>query len=163
MSQWMHDERTPSGLGQVLTLTPEVLSRSSRGLLGGGLSESIPVGSIRAVSAVSYQRKGVLGEDRGQGPGQLTIRWADAQGRDKTDTWMVDVDAPTCRALLAALAQLRPDASTAGMSHSAAQVATGGTSLQRVQVITIAVVVLGVVGVGCLLSAVALLWLASVG
>ncbi len=143
-SQWIHDERTPTGLGQIITLTPTELRRESKGALGGGLQVIIPVQALRGFYSVAYQYVSVTGSSRGAGPSQFLVSWTGADGVVKSDTWMVDVSAPTFRKLLEGLATLKPDANLLGLPSDEAHRRLGKTSLKKVQSMTIAIV-LGVV------------------
>ncbi|MGE0789084.1 MAG: hypothetical protein AB7S26_25650 [Sandaracinaceae bacterium] len=159
MSVWIHDERTPQGIGQVITLTPEVLRRESKGLLGGGLSVTVPVPALKGFYAISYRYRSLMGGDRGAGPSQFLLSWQDPDGTPRRDTWMVDVGAPSFQTLLAALDQLRPDASLLSLPVEEAHGRLGATSLAKTQSMTVVVVVLAiVVPLFCLLGG-AVLWL----
>lgn len=155
MSQWIHDERTPTGLGQIITLTATELSRESKGALGGGLQVRIPVQSLRGFYAVAYQHVSLTGASR-PGPSQFLVSWTGPDGAQKNDTWMVDVSAPTFRKLLEGLAQLKPDANLLGLPIDEAHRRLGTTSLQKTQRVTIIVVLAVVLGLLLCLGTVAL-------
>ena len=150
--QLIHDERTPAGLGQVITLTPHELRRESKGALGGGLSVRVPVANIQRFHAVSYQYVDLAGARRGTAD-QFLIVWTDDRGQTRREKWMVDVTAPSFNALLHGLEQLRPDASLLRVPTNEAHRQLGMTSLGNVQLYT----VLGIVGVLVLLGGCGLL------
>ena len=147
VQQLIHDERTPAGLGQVITLTPHELRRESKGALGGGLSVVIPVAGIQKFHAVSYQYRTLTGAPRGT-VDQFLISWVDASGQMHRDKWMVDVTAPSFGALLSGLEQLRPDASLLRLPTNEAHRQLGMTSLKSTQLYTILAVVGGLVVLG---------------
>ena len=138
--QWVHDERTPGGLGQVVTLTTTELRRESKGALGGGLSVVIPIAALRGFYAIAYHYVSVGGGNPRPGPSQFLVAWTDANGALRNDTWMVDVGMPSFRALLEALKQLKPDANLLALPPDEAHRRLGVASLSNVQGTTIKIV-----------------------
>lgn len=151
----VHDERFGE-LGPVYTLSPEWLLMESRGALGGGLRKAIPVASIVGFYTVVYQFQGALtGRDMGASE-QFLIAWRDGQKTNR-ETWIVNVNAPSFRQLLDALAALRPDASLLGLPSSEAHSRLGMTRMTST-----ALIVVGLVVGGTLLLIIALIVVALV-
>jgi hypothetical protein len=130
----LHDERGPSGLGPVYTLTPEWLSLKSKGALGGEVQEHIPVAAIYGFYVETTRFVSTMGEERSRDE-RFLIGWRN-NGAIRKSTWTPALNAPTFQALLHHLAQLRPDACLLGRPSGEAHRLLGMTSVSSVVWIT---------------------------
>jgi hypothetical protein len=135
------DYRSPQGFGPVITLYADRLVLQSRGMLGGGKLDDIPLAALRGfyVYNTQYVRGG---QSVGQAFGQFLIAWTDASGKRRVAKWVIDVDPPPFRALLQELARLRPDASFGKLPVHQAHRALGLLSPRDIKLITVLVIVL---------------------
>jgi hypothetical protein len=148
----MCDLRSPQGFGPCVTLFADRLLLESRGALGGGLRDDIPLASIRGFYAVTYQFKDALTHSNvGDAFDQFLVAWQDANGKDRVTKWMIDTRTPPFQALLGELARLRPDASLLHLPSADAHRALGVRSLNQIgclaTVITVVVVLVVIVGI----------------
>ncbi len=137
------DQRSPQGFGPCVTLFADRLILESRGVLGGGLRDEIPLGAIQGFYAVTYQYKSVTGGDVGQAFDQFLVAWVQPSGKRRVTKWMIDTTSATFQALLQELARLRPDASLLHLPSNQAHKALGVRSLKQIQTLTVVVVLLG--------------------
>lgn len=141
------DQRSPQGFGPVCTLSPDWLTYESRGALGGGIREQVPVAAIMGfyVAVTRFVQVG-SGTETARDE-RFLVAWQTPQGVRRV-TWVLDVASPAFQGLLAQLALLRPHASLLGLPSAEAHRRLGMTSLAKVYVITIAatlaVVLLGI-------------------
>jgi hypothetical protein len=137
------DQRSPQGFGPCVTLLADRLILESRGALGGGLRDDIPLAAIQGFYAVTYQHKDLTGGDVGQSFDQFLVAWMQPSGKRRVTKWMIDTRSPPFQALLQELARIRPDASLLHLPSNQAHKALGVRSLQQIQVLVVVVVLLG--------------------